>query len=66
MTASELAAKVLKMRADAIEAKVAELVAGGCDPNEIMFEHQANGNIRIVARREYVADFEITLPELKP
>lgn len=62
MTISDLAAKVMQMRDDAINAKIAELLDACYSPDEIVLEIAENGDIRLIARREYLADFKVTVP----
>lgn len=64
MTTTDLAAKVMQMRDDAINAKISELVETGYSLDEIVLETAPNGDIRLIARREYLADFKVTVPDV--
>lgn len=63
MTISDLAAKVMQMREDAINAKIAELVSTGYSMDEIALETMPNGDVRMIARRVYVAEYKVTVPD---
>lgn len=63
MTTTDLAAKVMQMREDAINAKIAELVGSGYSRDQIALETTPNGDVRMIARRAYVAEFKVTVPD---